>query len=153
MTDVVGSFMQRVLILISIVLIAGCSSMNASQKKQPVEVLESNPANVSSSYEQYMTIAEYFKIQAEVPYIARYRVKEGLPDDFKQTFASLSDLTSPAVFNYFNKQPEYVVGMQNYLNSIIRAGYVSHDTGKQLLLSALKGSINGLNTTTLPTAE
>ena len=144
--------MQRVLILISIVLIAGCSSMNASQKKEPVEVLESNPANVSSSYQQYMTIAEYFKIKAEVPYIAQYRVKEGLPDDFKQTFASLSDLTPSAVLNYFQKNPEYVVGMQNYLNSIIRAGYISHDTGKELLRNALKGSISGLNTTQLPTS-
>jgi len=145
--------MQRVLILISIVLLAGCSSMSASQKKLPVEVLESNPKKVSSSYEQYMIIAEYFTIQAEVPYIAQFRVKEGLPEDFKQTFASLSDLTPTAVLNYFQKNPEYVVGMQNYLNSIIRAGYISHGTGKQLLLSALKGSINGLNTTTLPTAE
>ena len=120
--------MQRLLILISIAIIAGCSNMNTSQKKQPVEVLESNPTNVSSSYDQYMTIATYFKLQAEVPYIAKFRVKDGLPADFKQRFASLSDLTPSAVFTYFQMQPEYVVGMQNYLNAIIRSGYISHET-------------------------
>jgi len=145
--------MQRLLILISIVIIAGCSNINTAQKKQTVEILESNPTNVSSSYDQYMTIATYFELQAEVPYIAQFRVKEGLPTDFKQRFASLSDLTPSAVFTYFQKQPEYVVGMQNYLNAIIRSGYISHETGKQLLLSALKGSISALNITALPTSE
>ena len=127
--------------------------MNTAQKKQPVEVLESNPTNVSSSYDQYMTIATYFKLQAEVPYIALFRVKEGLPPDFRQRFASLSDLTPSAFFTYFQKQPAYVVGVQNYLNAINRSGYISHETGKQLLLSALKGSISALNTTALPTSE
>ncbi|MEL0223612.1 MAG: hypothetical protein VXA12_05120, partial [Gammaproteobacteria bacterium] len=70
----------------------------------------------------------------------------------KQRFASLSDLTPSAVFTYFQKQPEYVVGMQNYLNAIIRSGFISHETVKKLLLSALKGSISGLNTTVLPTS-
>ena len=127
--------------------------MNTAQKKQPVEVLESNPTNVSSSYDQYMTIATYFELQAEIPYTAQFRVKEGLPADFKQRFAPLSDLTPSAFFTYFQKQPEYVVGVQNYLNAIIRSGHISHETGKQLLLSALKGSISALNTTALPTSE
>ena len=145
--------MQRLLILISIVIIAGCSNMNTSQKKQPVEVLESNPTNVSSSYDQYMTIATYFKVQAEVPYVAQFRVKDGLPANFQQTFSSLSDLKPNAVFAYFQKQPEYVVGMQQYLNTMIRSGFISHETGKALLLNALKGSLIGLNTTKLPANE
>ena len=145
--------MQHLLILISIVIIAGCSNMSTSQKKQPVEVLESNPTNVSSSYDQYMAIATYFKLESEVPYIAQFRVKDGLPADFQQTFSSLSDLTPKAVSTYFEQQPEYVVGMQQYLNTMIRSGFISHETGKALLLNALKGSLIGLNTTKLPVNE
>ena len=74
--------MHRLLIVISILLISGCSTIGAPQK-QTVEILETNPTQVSSAYNQYITIATYFEQQAEVPYIARVRVKEGLPSDFK----------------------------------------------------------------------
>ncbi len=142
--------MDRLLIVISILLIAGCSTLGVSQKQQPVEILETNPTNVSTVYNQYITIANYFGQQADVPYIARFRVKKGLPSDFKQSFASLSDLSASAVFAYFEKHPEFVVGMQAYLNTIIRRGYISHDTGKRLLRNALRGSIKSLKTTPLP---
>ena len=145
--------MRRLLIIISILLIAGCSSFDVSQKQQPIEILKTNPTNVSSAYSQYITIATYFGQQADVPYIARFRVKEGLPSDFKQSFASLSDLSAPAVFTYFEKHPEFVAGMQAYLNAIIRRGYISHDTGKRLLRNALQGSIKSLKTTPLPSTN
>ena len=144
--------MHRLLIVISILLISGCSTIGASQK-QTVEILETNPTQVSSAYNQYITIATYFGQQAEVPYIARVRVKEGLPSDFKQSFASLSDLNASAVFAYFEQHPEFGVGMQAYLNTIIRRGYISHDTGKRLLRNALQGSIKSLKTTPLPTTN
>ena len=144
--------MHRLLTVISILLIAGCSIISASQK-QPVEILKTNPTQVSSAYNQYITIAIYFGQQAEVPYIARVRVKDGLPSDFKQSFASLSDLNESAVFAYFEQHPEFVVGMQAYLNIIIRRGYISHDTGKRLLRNALQGSIKSLKITPLPTTN
>ena len=142
--------MRWLLIIISTLVIAGCSTIDVSQQEQPIEILETNPTNVSSAYNQYITIATYFGKQADVPYIARFRVKEGLPSDFKQAFASLSDLGASAVFAYFEKHPEFVVGMQAYLNAIIRRGYISHDTGKRLLRNALQGSIKSLKTTPLP---
>ena len=142
--------MRRLLIFISILLIAGCTTFDVSQKEQPIEILENNPTKVSSAYNQYITIATYFGKQADVPYIARFRVKEGLPSDFKQSFASLSDLSASAVLAYFEKHPEFVVGMQAYLNAIIRRGYIAHDTGKRLLRIALQGSIKSLKTTPLP---
>ena len=145
--------MRWFLIIISILLIAGCSTIDVSQKEQPIRILEPNPTNVSSAYNQYITIATYFAQQADVPYIARFRVKEGLPSDFKQSFASLSDLSASAVFDYFEKHPEFVVGMQAYLNAIIRRGYISHDTGKRLLRNALQGSIKSLKTTPLPSTN
>ena len=144
--------MHRLVIVISILLISGCSTIGAPQK-QTVEILETNPTQVSSAYNQYITIATYFGQQAEVPYIARVRVKEDLPSDFKQSFASLSDLNASAVFSYFEQHPEFVVGMQAYLNTIIRRGYISHDTGKRLLRNALQGSIKSLKTTPLPTTN
>ena len=144
--------MHRLLTVISTLLIAGCSTIGASQK-QSVEILKTNPTEVSSAYNQYITIATYFGQQAEVPYIARGRVKDGLPSDFKQSFASLSDLNESAVFAYFEQHPEFVVGMQAYLNIIIRRGYISHDTGKRLLRNALQGSIKSLKTTPLPTTN
>ena len=145
--------MHRLLIVISILLIAGCSTIDISQKQKPIEILETNPTNVSSAYNQYMTIATYFGQQIDVPYIARFRVKEGLPSNFKQSFTSLSDLSASAVFTYFETHPEFVVGMQAYLNTIISRGYISHDTGKRLLRNALKGSIKSLKTTPLPTTN
>ena len=145
--------MRRLLIIISILLIVGCSTIDVSQKEQPIEILEPNPTNISSAYNRYITIATYFAQQADVPYVARFRVKEGLPSDFKQSFASLSDLSSLAVFAYFEKHPEFVVGMQAYLNAIIRRGYISHDTGKRLLRNALQGSIKSLKTTPLPSTK
>ena len=145
--------MRRLLIFISILLIAGCTTFDVSQKEQPIEILENNPTNVSSAYNQYITIATYFGKQADVPYVARLRVKEGLPSDFKQSFASLSDLSASAVLAYFEKHPEFVVGMHAYLNAIIRRGYISHDTGKRLLRNALRGSIKSLKTTPLPTTN
>ena len=144
--------MHRLLTVISILLIAGCSTIGASQK-QSIEILKTNPTQVSSAYNQYITIATYFGQQAEVPYIARVRVTDGLPSDFKQSFASLSDLNESAVFAYFEQHPEFVVGMQDYLNIIIRRGYISHDTGKRLLRNALQGSIKSLKTTPLPTTN
>ena len=144
--------MHRLLTVISILLIAGCSTIGASQK-QSIEILKTNPTQVSSAYNQYITIATYFGQQAEVPYIARVRVTDGLPSDFKQSFASLSDLNESAVFAYFEQHPEFVVGMQAYLNIIIRRGYISHDTGKRLLRNALQGSIKSLKTTPLPTTN
>ena len=143
--------MRRLVIIISILLIAGCSAIDVSQKQQPIEILETNPTNYSSAYNQYIAIATYFGQQADVPYIARFRAKEGLPSDFKKSFASLSNLSTSAVFAYFEKYPEFVVGMQAYLNAIIRGGYISHDTGKRLLRKALQGSIKSLKTTPLPT--
>ena len=107
--------MRRLLIIVSILLIVGCSTIDVSQKEQPTEILEPNPTNVSSAYNRYITIATYFAQQADVPYIARFRVKEGLPSDFEQSFASLSDLSASAVFAYFEKHPEFVAGMQAYL--------------------------------------
>ena len=145
--------MRRLLIIVSILLIVGCSTIDVSQKEQPTEILEPNPTNVSSVYNQYITIATYYAQQAAVPYIARFRVKEGLPSDFKQSFASLSDLSAAAVFAYFEKHPEFVVGMQAYLNAIIRRGYISHETGKRLLRNALQGSIKSLKTTPLPSTN
>ncbi|MEC8695230.1 MAG: hypothetical protein VXX88_08685 [Pseudomonadota bacterium] len=145
--------MRRLLIFISILLIAGCTTFDVSQKEQPIEILENNPTNVSSAYNQYITIATYFGKQADVPYVARFRVKEGLPSDFKQSFASLSDLSASAVLAYFEKHPEFVVGMHAYLNAIIRRGYISHDTGKRLLRNALQGSIKSLKTTPLPSTN
>ena len=145
--------MHRLLIVISKLLIAGCSIIGVSQKQQPIEILETNKTNISSAYNQYITIATYFGQQADVPYIARFRVKEGLPSDFKHSFASLSDLSTSAVFAYFEKYPEFIVGMQVYLNTIIRRGYISHDTGKRLLRSALRASIKSLKTTPLPTTN
>ena len=145
--------MRKLLITISILLIAGCTTIDVSQKEQPIEILENNPTNVSSAYSQYITIATYFGQQADVPYIARFRVKEGLPSDFKQSFASLSDLSGSAVLAYFEKHPEFIVGMQDYLNAIIRRGYISHDTGKRLLRNALQGSIKSLKTTPLPSTN
>lgn len=145
--------MRRLLIFISILLIAGCTTFDVSQKEQPIEILENNPINVSSAYNQYITIATYFGKQADVPYVARFRVKEGLPSDFKQSFASLSDLSASAVLAYFEKHPEFVVGMQAYLNAIIRRGYISHDTGKRLLRNALQGSIKSLKITPLPSTN
>ena len=145
--------MRRLLIFISILLIAGCTTFDVSQKEQPIEILENNPINVSSAYNQYITIATYFGKQADVPYVARFRVKEGLPSDFKQSFASLSDLSASAVLAYFEKHPEFVVGMHAYLNAIIRRGYISHDTGKRLLRNALQGSIKSLKITPLPSTN
>ncbi|MEC9076972.1 MAG: hypothetical protein VX907_03470 [Pseudomonadota bacterium] len=145
--------MRRLLIFISILLIAGCTTFDVSQKEQPIEILENNPTNVSSAYNQYITIATYFGKQADVPYVARFRVKEGLPSDFKQSFASLSDLSASAVLAYFEKHPEFVVGMHAYLNAIIRRGYISHDTGKRLLRNALQGSIKSLKITPLPSTN
>ncbi len=145
--------MRRLLIIVSILLIVGCSTIDVSQKEQPTEILEPNPTNVSSAYNRYITIATYFAQQADVPYVARFRVKEGLPSDFEQSFASLSDLSASAVFAYFEKHPEFVAGMQAYLNAIIRRGYISHDTGKRLLRNALQGSIKSLKTTPLPSTN
>ena len=145
--------MRQLLIIISILLIAGCSTIDVSQKEQRIEILETNPTNVNRAYNQYITIATYFGQQTDVPYIARFRVKEGLPSDFKQSFASLSDLSASAVLAYFEKHPEFVVGMHAYLNAIIRRGYISHDTGKRLLRNALQGSIKSLKITPLPSTN
>ena len=142
--------MYRLLIIIWILLIAERSTIDLSQKQQPIEIFETNPTNVSSAFNQYIIIATYFGQQADVPYIATFLVKEGLPSHFKQSFASLSDLSASAVFAYFKKHPEFVVGMQAYLSTIIRRGYISHDTGKRLLRNALQESIKSLKTTPSP---
>ena len=89
-------------------------------------------------------------MEAEVPYIVRSRVVTGLPTDFRQTFVSLSDMTETNAYNYFFRHPEFLVGMQDYLNHMIRTGYIPHDQGKQLLMSALKGSLRGFGQTPLP---
>ena len=133
--------------------VSGCSILTVQEPKPEISVLDSSQMQTSNVYEQYVTIASYFELQADVPFIARSRVQAGLPQDFKQTFASLSDLTEANALSYFYRHPDHVVGMQTYLNDIIRSGYIPHEQGKKLLLAALKGSLNGYAQTVLPAAN
>ena len=136
--------------LLAIVLISGCSGAFIKEETAPQQILDTSLVQPTDTYEQYLDIARYFEMEAEVPYIVRSRVVTGLPTDFRQTFGSLSDMTETNAYDYFFRHPEFLVGMQDYLNHMIRTGFIPHDQGKQLLLSALKGSLRGFGQTPLP---
>ena len=136
--------------LLAIVLISGCSGAFIKEETAPQQILDTSLVQPRDTFVQYLDIARYFEMEAEVPYIVRSRVVTGLPTDFRQTFVSLSDMTETNAYNYFFRHPEFLVGMQDYLNHMIRTGFIPHDQGKQLLLSALKGSLRGFGQTPLP---
>jgi len=136
--------------LLAIVLISGCSGAFIKEETAPQQILDTSLVQPTDTYEQYLDIARYFEMEAVVPYIVRSRAVTGLPTDFRQTFVSLSDMTETNAYNYFFRHPEFLVGMQDYLNHMIRTGFIPHDQGKQLLLSALKGSLRGFGQTPLP---
>ena len=136
--------------LLALVVISGCSGAFIKEETAPQQILDTSLVQPTDTYEQYLDIARYFEMEAEVPYIVRSRVVTGLPTDFRQTFVSLSDMTETNAYNYFFRHPEFLVGMQDYLNHMIRTGFIPHDQGKQLLLSALKGSLRGFGQTPLP---
>jgi len=136
--------------LLAIVLISGCSGAFIKEETAPQQILDTSLVQPTDTFVQYLDIARYFEMEAEVPYIVRSRVVTGLPTDFRQTFVSLSDMTETNAYNYFFRHPEFLVGMQDYLNHMIRTGFIPHDQGKQLLLSALKGSLRGFGQTPLP---
>ena len=136
--------------LLALVVISGCSGAFIKEETAPQQILDTSLVQPTDTYEQYLDIARYFEMEAEVPYIVRSRVVTGLPTDFRQTFVSLSDMTETNAYDYFFRHPEFLVGMQDYLNHMIRTGFIPHDQGKQLLLSALKGSLRGFGQTPLP---
>ena len=136
--------------LLALVVISGCSGAFIKEETAPQQILDTSLVQPTDTFVQYLDIARYFEMEAEVPYIVRSRVVTGLPTDFRQTFVSLSDMTETNAYNYFFRHPEFLVGMQDYLNHMIRTGYIPHDQGKQLLLSALKGSLRGFGQTPLP---
>ena len=136
--------------LLALVVISGCSGAFIKEETAPQQILDTSLVQPTDTFVQYLDIARYFEMEAEVPYIVRSRVVTGLPTDFRQTFVSLSDMTETNAYNYFFCQPEFLVGMQDYLNHMIRTGFIPHDQGKQLLLSALKGSLRGFGQTPLP---
>ena len=136
--------------LLALVVISGCSGAFIKEETAPQQILDTSLVQPTDTYEQYLDIARYFEMEAEVPYIVRSRVVTGLPTDFRQTFVSLSDMPETNAYDYFFRHPEFLVGMQDYLNHMIRTGFIPHDQGKQLLLSALKGSLRGFGQTPLP---
>ena len=136
--------------LLALVVISGCSGAFIKEETAPQQILDTSLVQPTDTYEQYLDIARYFEMEAEVPYIVRSRVVTGLPTDFRQTFVSLSDMTETNAYDYFFRHPEFLVGMQDYLNHMIRTGFIPHDHGKQLLLSALRGSLRGFGQTPLP---
>ena len=136
--------------LLALVVISGCSGAFIKEETAPQQILDTSLVQPTDTFVQYLDIARYFEMEAEVPYIVRSRVVTGLPTDFRQTFVSLSDMTETNAYNYFFRHPEFLVGMQDYLNHMIRTGFIPHDQGKQLLLSALKGSLRGFGQTPLP---
>ena len=136
--------------LLAIVLISGCSGAFIKEETAPQQILDTSLVQPTDTFVQYLDIARYFEMEEEVPYIVRSRVVTGLPTDFRQTFVSLSDMTETNAYDYFFRHPEFLVGMQDYLNHMIRTGFIPHDQGKQLLLSALKGSLRGFGQTPLP---
>ena len=136
--------------LLALVVISGCSGAFIKEETAPQQILDTSLVQPTDTYEQYLDIARYFEMEAEVPYIVRSRVVTGLPTDFRQTFVSLSDMTETNAYDYFFRHPEFLVGMQDYLNHMIRTGFIPHDQGKQLLLSALRGSLRGFGQTPLP---
>ena len=136
--------------LLALVVISGCSGAFIKEETAPQQILDTSLVQPRDTFVQYLDIARYFEMEAEVPYIVRSRVVTGLPTDFRQTFVSLSDMTETNAYNYFFRHPEFLVGMQDYLNHMIRTGFIPHDQGKQLLLSALRGSLRGFGQTPLP---
>ncbi|MDC0379127.1 hypothetical protein OAM79_01390 [Litorivicinus sp.] len=136
--------------LLAIVLISGCSGAFIKEETAPQQILDTSLVQPTDTFVQYLDIARYFEMEEEVPYIVRSLAVTGLPTDFRQTFVSLSDMTETNAYNYFFRHPEFLVGMQDYLNHMIRTGFIPHDQGKQLLLSALKGSLRGFGQTPLP---
>ena len=136
--------------LLALVVISGCSGAFIKEETAPQQILDTSLVQPTDTFVQYLDIARYFEMEEEVPYIVRSRAVTGLPTDFRQTFVSLSDMTETNAYNYFFRHPEFLVGMQDYLNHMIRTGFIPHDQGKQLLLSALKGSLRGFGQTPLP---
>ena len=136
--------------LLAFLIISGCSGAFVKEEIASQDILDTNLVQPSDTFAQYLDIARYFEMEAEVPYIVRSRAVTSLPTDFRQTFVSLSDMTETNAYNYFFRHPEFLVGMQDYLNHMIRTGFIPHDQGKQLLLSALKGSLRGFGQTPLP---
>ena len=136
--------------LLALVVISGCSGAFIKEETAPQQILDTSLVQPRDTFVQYLDIARYFEMEEEVPYIVRSRAVTGLPTDFRQTFVSLSDMTETNAYNYFFRHPEFLVGMQDYLNHMSRTGFIPHDQGKQLLLSALKGSLRGFGQTPLP---
>ena len=136
--------------LLALVVISGCSGAFIKEETAPQQILDTSLVQPTDTYEQYLDIARYFEMEAEVPYIVRSRLVTGLPTDFRQTFVSLSDMTETNAYDYFFRHSEFLVGMQDYLNHMIRTGFIPHDQGKQLLLSALRGSLRGFGQIPLP---
>ena len=136
--------------LLALVVISGCSGAFIKEETAPQQILDTSLVQPRDTFVQYLDIARYFEMEAEVPYIVRSLAVTGLPTDFRQTFVSLSDMTETNAYNYFFRHPEFLVGMQDYLNHMIRTGFIPHDQGKQLLLSALRGSLRGFGQTPLP---
>jgi hypothetical protein len=53
--------------------VSGCSILTVQEPKPEISVLDSSQMQTSNVYEQYVTIASYFELHADVPFIARSR--------------------------------------------------------------------------------